>query len=411
MSRKYNKQRFINFLEQEAICDLLDVNEEEERTGQVRDDLMEAAIDRLMEGLLIMITHRYLYRTRVPKSSAWYERILPQYDPSRFLQMLRVSREEFDFILNEITDDLVFTVRARLQLPVEKQLAIVLYRLGGYGDSASLAKTAAMLGTGDGGTLDKVTQRVFSAILRLKPQYLYWPDAEERRILTRETADELILCVGYMDGTEFKLAEAPIHDPDSYYSRKKVHSIKATLVCDHRFRVRYLAVGVPGSVHDARMFVNIELGQRTEEFLTGDEYIAADSAYKCTERVITPYRQNSRAMTAQERRQFNRIFSSYRVRVEQVFGDAKETFQSLKELRFRLGTEENYAYCCNWVMVCFIVYNMLLKYKMDRGYRIVFDDIGEINDDPIEEELQMPAGNDAAERKRQYIYEHMLQNI
>ncbi|XP_055711282.1 uncharacterized protein LOC129806600 [Phlebotomus papatasi] len=109
MSRKYNKQRFINFLEQEAICDLLDVNEEEERTGQVRDDLMEAAIDRLMEGLLIMITHRYLYRTRVPKSSAWYERILPQYDPSRFLQMLRVSREEFDFILNEITDDLVFT--------------------------------------------------------------------------------------------------------------------------------------------------------------------------------------------------------------------------------------------------------------------------------------------------------------
>ncbi|GAB0098313.1 protein ANTAGONIST OF LIKE HETEROCHROMATIN PROTEIN 1 [Sergentomyia squamirostris] len=408
MSRKYNRPDFLNFLEAEVVMKTLEVEEEEERTGENHDLVEDKAIDEFVMGLSVLERHRYLYRSKVAKC-LWYETTLPRYDDSRFLQYIRVSREEFHFILLEISTDPVFIEKSGNQMPVEKQLALVLFRLGNSGDSASIAKIAALFGVGDGGTVDKITHRVFVAILNLKTKYLYWPDAMERKQMTQNTLHELPGCVGYMDGTEFPLAEAPIQDPESYYSRKKRYSMKATIICDYQHRVRYLATGVPGSVHDSRMFSHMALGQDPDRFLIGFEWIAADSAYKLTERVITPFRQNSNAMDARSRAKFNRHFSSYRVRVEQVFGKAKEKFQSLKELRFRLGTEQNHQYSCNWVMACFILYNMLIHFNMVNGTCIPFDDIFyEQDENQMEDDFEN--NNDAAERKRQTIYETILRN-
>ncbi|GAB0095856.1 protein ANTAGONIST OF LIKE HETEROCHROMATIN PROTEIN 1 [Sergentomyia squamirostris] len=408
MSRKYNRVNFLNFLDTEAVLDLLDVEDEEERTRENCEDRVDKGMDDFYNCLALLENHRYLYRSKVAKC-LWFEEILPTYDDSRLLQYIRVSREEFTFILHEICTDPVFIAKSGNQMPVEKQLALVLYRLGSFGDSSSIAKIAALFGIGDGGTLDNVTHRVLTAILNLKTKYLNWPNAEERRQIVQNTYHELPGCVGYIDGTELPLAEAPILDPDSYFSRKKRHSIKATIICDYQHRVRYLATGVPGSVHDAKMFANMALGKDPERFLTGSEWIAGDSAYKLTERIITPFRQNSTVMDQRSRAQFNRHFSSFRVRVEQVFGMAKEKFPSLKELRFRLGSEENHMYSCNWVMVYFILYNMLLQFNMEKGIRINFDEFtSEENDNQIEEDITNLNTNDTAERKRQNIYETIL---
>ncbi|GAB0091140.1 hypothetical protein DMENIID0001_059490 [Sergentomyia squamirostris] len=347
MSRKYNRVNFLNFLDTEAVLDLLDVEDEEERTRENCEDHVDKGMDDFYNCLALLENHRYLFRSKVAKC-LWFEEILPTYDDSRLLQYIRVSREEFTFILHEICTDPVFIAKSGNQMPVEKQLALVLYRLRSFGDSSSIAKIAALFGIGDG-------------------------------------------------------------DPDSYFSRKKRHSIKATIICDYQHRVRYLATGVPGSVHDAKMFANMALGKDPERFLTGSEWIAGDSAYKLTERIITPFRQNSTVMDQRSRAQFNRHFSSFRVRVEQVFGMAKEKFPSLKELRFRLGSEKNHMYSCNWVMVSFILYNMLLQFNMEKGIRINFDEFtSEENDNQIEEDITNLNTNDTAERKRQNIYETIL---
>lgn len=76
--------------------------------------------------------------------------------------MLRVNRVVFTFILNKIKSNPLFLgENASLQIPVEIQLAIVLYRLGSSGEAASIRKIAAIFGIGDGGSIDKITKRVF----------------------------------------------------------------------------------------------------------------------------------------------------------------------------------------------------------------------------------------------------------
>jgi len=51
---------------------------------------------------------------------------------------------------------------------------------------------------------------------------LYWPSDEERQEIESETETELKGCVGWIDGTDIKLSEAPIGDKDSFYDKDKV---------------------------------------------------------------------------------------------------------------------------------------------------------------------------------------------
>lgn len=123
---------------------------------------MDIVIDTLIEDLLVVEIHRYGIRTKVPKSRNWIANVLPSLDDNRFTQMLRINREIFVYILSMIEKDPVFHgENSQLQLPVEIQLAIVLFRLGSSGEAASVRKMAAIFGVGDGGTFDKILHRVF----------------------------------------------------------------------------------------------------------------------------------------------------------------------------------------------------------------------------------------------------------
>jgi len=67
------------------------------------------------ELLQFVYAHRYLEpRNRIPKSRDWVENVLPNYDPVRFRQTLRVSSEGFQEIFENITSysvfDLVFSL-------------------------------------------------------------------------------------------------------------------------------------------------------------------------------------------------------------------------------------------------------------------------------------------------------------
>lgn len=94
---------------------------------------------------------------------------------------------------------------------------IVLYHLGGSEEGNTLTKIEFLFGIGDRGTIDKIMKRVFTAILRLKDQLLFWPDAFEREKICQETAHELPNCVGYVDGSEIKLAERPFVDYELFF--------------------------------------------------------------------------------------------------------------------------------------------------------------------------------------------------
>ncbi|XP_017468561.1 PREDICTED: uncharacterized protein LOC108360678 [Rhagoletis zephyria] len=224
-------------------------------------------MEELNEDLLITLSsHRGSFQ-RIPKSIEWRSTVLEQFDEFRFRQMLRMTRNQFSFILSVISASPTFNNSHSLQqYPVDLQLAIVLYRLGSSGENAAIRKVATVFGVGDGETIYKITRRVFRSFLVLKTKYISWPDEAEKREIVEKTYHELPHCIGYIDGTELKLSEAPVVNHTVYFSKSRVYSIKAQVVCDHQLRIRHVAVGHYGSVHDARMFRTSALFTRKNDF-------------------------------------------------------------------------------------------------------------------------------------------------
>ncbi|XP_046811016.1 uncharacterized protein LOC124420820 [Lucilia cuprina] len=146
------------------------------------DDDEEQINEMFLANVASLLTNRRNIHLGVPKSNKWNQNVLKMFDESRFNQMIRVRPEEFVHILNSIKDDDVFNTSPKTaQLPIDMQLKIVLYLLGSSGDGLSTRKVATLFGVGDGGTIQKVTKRVFKAILNLKEKFLSWPNAEERQ--------------------------------------------------------------------------------------------------------------------------------------------------------------------------------------------------------------------------------------
>lgn len=238
---------------------------------------MDDVMDDLMYNLDIVPMFRYSYMSKVPKTLSWYEETFPDYDDKRFRKLVRCSKVQFDTILNEINSHKNFNgFNSNKQFTVEFQLALVLYRLGSNGDGATIQKISCLFGVGDGGTIDKITARVFEAILSLESKYLKWPSNAERQTLVEKTMDELPYCVAYTDGCEIELAEAPKIDRDAYLSRNNVYALKLQGTCDYKKSFRHIVVGYPGSVHDGRIFNDCDLAMNPSAYLTEPQWIAAD---------------------------------------------------------------------------------------------------------------------------------------
>lgn len=98
----------------------------------------------------------------VPKSQKFLIDVLPNLSEDRFRQIARVSWRSFLYIYELIKDDILFQgPRSSMQLPIQMQLLIVLYRLGSSGEGASISKIAFLFGIGDGGTLQVWLNRIF----------------------------------------------------------------------------------------------------------------------------------------------------------------------------------------------------------------------------------------------------------
>lgn len=334
-------------------------------------------------------------RNPVPKSTHWRENILPLLDEGRFRHMLRVDRNQFNCLLSIIENDEIFSsAHSSKQLQVETQLAITLYRLGSTGESATFRKTAALFGVGDGGTLDKITNRVFNAFLHKLPEYIQWFTIEERKDLVAETLHELPYCIGYIDGSEVKLAEMPVINHEVYFSRKHIYSVKMQIVCDKNLKIRDVVVGSPGSYHDAKIWKNCNLFRCKENYFSEQEWLAGDSAYPLSDILITPYRRTN----------FNKRLSKYRVRAEQCFGLLKEMFGSLKELRIRIKDDKSQKFCCKWILVCCMLHNILLNGTETTNFASLHEEtsISAENGDCLEN------NHISNENKRQHVYNLMF---
>ena len=164
----------------------------------------------------------------------------------------------YDILINYVVIGINFLiclgnpVFSQSQVPLPIQLAVALYQFGTFGNSASVGHVATKFGVSEG-TVFNAMARITIALLSLKQNWIQWPSAEERKIISSRMAQySLPKCI--VDGSDAVLCSAPIDDKEVYWSRKKRYGIQFQVVCDLEKQIRHFFCGYPASVHDAKVY-------------------------------------------------------------------------------------------------------------------------------------------------------------
>ena len=236
---------------------------------------------------------RYLKdRSAVPKTRALVE-ILMQFGEREFKVLARCDKASFIRLVELIKDHPVFENNSRnKQSPVWLQLLVVMNRLGCDGNGASIQRMAMLNGTSYG-SVEKFTERVFTAIRSLEATYVYWPNPEERARISKrmEKNHGLPGAVGIVDGTPVNFEQRPAIDGAAYFSRKSRYCINLQLVCDDKKRIRHYLTGWPGSQFDSQVFDHSILCRNPPLCFSPGEYLMADAGYCLRDYICTPYRK------------------------------------------------------------------------------------------------------------------------
>ena len=178
---------------------------------------------------------RYLnVRTHIPKQGNLHLAWEYAKDPAQhylFVQLLRVSPVVFKVIHELIKDHPVFHNNSTSpQAPVDYQLSITLYRLGRYGNGASIIDVARNAGCSPGAVED-CTDRCFTAIESLHDIFVR-PLTEEEKEAEKVWMDNHVGFKGtwregwvMYDGTIVVLYSRPGLDGDAYYTRKSNYGL------------------------------------------------------------------------------------------------------------------------------------------------------------------------------------------
>ncbi|KAL0569843.1 hypothetical protein V5O48_012120 [Marasmius crinis-equi] len=177
--------------------------------------------------------------------------------PDQFHEDLCVSPSTFWRLHARIQDDPIFTNQSQNdQMPVSHQLAILLYRLRHYRNSASLKKAVNW------------------------SSYAKDEEKQEAKEWVRQQ-----LCMEFeggwcmVDGMLVTLDQRLYWYGLSYWDRKNNYSLNIQIINMPNLRIIDFGFGHVGSTHDAMAWDKTYFTQHPKEFLNENEFIWADSAY------------------------------------------------------------------------------------------------------------------------------------
>jgi len=179
-------------------------------------------------------THYLNPRTSIPKDGSMHMAWEYGKDPAHhhlFAQMMRVSLYVFAVILEMIKDHPVFCNNSNVpQSPVDFQLSVTLFRMGCFGNAASLIDVAREAGCSTG-SVEEFTDRCFTAIESLHDTFVRPLTADEKEVEKRwidaHMGFEGLWRDGWVmyDGTIVVLYARPALDSDAYYTRKSNYGL------------------------------------------------------------------------------------------------------------------------------------------------------------------------------------------
>ncbi|KAK4872953.1 hypothetical protein RN001_014982 [Aquatica leii] len=348
-------------------------------------NLILGAVEALAEPLQIVDVQAE-ERRLVVRNQSYYEDIIPQYDDILFQEHFRMSREIFEVsyffanICHSSGKKVLFTIWI-----ISKQESFL-----ACGDRFGIARSTAYY----------VFKQIIGILVEMLPQHIVWPNNHDSAIETfTHRSGGFPGIIGAIDGCHIKIKQ-PINNAHDYYNRHHYHSIILQGVTDHQLKFIDVFIGLPGRMHDARVFRNSDIYRK----LTNQEnpllpeaiHLLGDSAYPLMTNLMTPFRDNGH-LTARESR-YNTKLSSARSVIEQAFGRLKAKFRRLKDLDVctaEMGTQVIAAAC--------VLHNLTIELEVDDE---------EYENDPqiIEEEdgvLNPQQNRQEAELKRNYIMDNL----
>ncbi|KAF8576129.1 hypothetical protein K439DRAFT_1649368 [Ramaria rubella] len=343
---------------QAALLKLLDTDSETS-ASESEDPLLPQLSSTFLSLLTELHSTQYLQdRIHIPKNAE---------HPALFRSLLRVTPSTFDALLSKIQD------HAKQQLPVNQQLAVVLYRLGHYGNAASMQKVGLWAGFGYG-TVDKCTWWVLTAVCDegFRWVVMRWPSEIQKAEASSWV--ESCSCSGWrggwlmVDGTLVPLFARPGFYGNSWYDQKSNYSLNVQLISMPNLRIIDYGVGLPDSQHDAMAWKGTRIPQEHEQLLGRDEWVWADTAYPLQTWCQAPYKKFIRPdKDLPENAKYNYYVSRVHVHSEHCVGFLKGRWSSLRGLRLHIDRPAHIRFATIWVSPCIVLHNFAMLHEAEES--------------------------------------------
>ena len=269
--------------------------------------------------------------------------------------------------------EIVRIVRPRLEkrdtqfrkaIPIEKRVAIAIWRLATGNAFRTISKTFAV----GKSTAVQIHREFCRELNRLAPTFIKFPrnGRETSSEIEKVKADfkcKIPQAVGAIDCTHVKILAPALEEKADYFSRKQTYTVNTHAIVGANLVILDIATGFPGSVHDSRVLRHTSVFRRAEnqEILPSPEdiiegqrvgpLILGDGSYPLLKWLIKPY--NFGPALSRSERKFNRKLSSVRSAAERCFGLLKARWRCLLK---RLDSEiENIP---ETIITCAVLHNI-----------------------------------------------------
>ncbi|XP_041826075.1 protein ALP1-like [Melanotaenia boesemani] len=304
----------------------------------MEDDIQDEVM-MVVLGLLLTEKPRTKKKNRIWKK-AWRQRARGLYSPTSELEvtdrqgfqgLLRMSAEEFDYVLHKVAPLITKkNTRWRLAITAKERLALTLRYLA---TGESFASLSFHFRFGES-TISMIVIETCKALHQtLRDEYLKTPTTVEEWLDVAKDFHhqwQFNHCLGAIDGKHIMILP-PAHSGSTFRNYKGRFSVLMMAVVDARYMFRYISVGAQNRASDAGVFPGSDFEQALDsgllnlpaaDLLPGSDIQApyvflGDNAYPLRLDLMKPYA--SRQMDHQQRVFNYRLSRAHRV-VENGFG-------------------------------------------------------------------------------------------